>query len=96
MGDNFFELAGERNPTIQVPVGEETTIDLENGGLAIHNMRIAGLDDSYNTDDDFVSDPDLFAGGDTGFITFQFDEAGTFIYRCDFHPAEMVGEIEVQ
>jgi hypothetical protein len=96
MGDNFFDLDGERNPAIPVTAGEETTIDLENTGQAIHNMRIAGADDEYNTDDDFVSDPDLFAGGDTGSITFTLDEPGTYNYRCDFHPLEMVGTLEAQ
>jgi plastocyanin len=96
MGDNFFDLDGERNPAIPVTAGEETTIDLENTGQAIHNMRIAGPDDEYNTDDDFVSDPDLFAGGDTGSITFTLDEPGTYNYRCDFHPLEMVGTLEAQ
>lgn len=29
------------------------------------------------------------APGDTGTITFRFDELGTFDFRCDVHPVQM-------
>ena len=102
MGDNFFEFAGEAEPAIAVAAGEEITIDLTNDGLAIHNMHIAGTDNEFGDaicelgGEEPCSDPDLFQAGDTGSITFSFDEPGTFIFRCDFHPAEMIGTIEVQ
>lgn len=102
MGDNFFEFEGETGPTIAVAASEEITIDLTNGGLAIHNMHIAGTDNEFGVaickagEEEPCSDPDLFQSGDTGSITFSFDEPGTFIFRCDFHPAEMTGTIEVQ
>ncbi len=96
MGDNFFTFGGERQPAVQVAAATETTIDLTNGGSAIHNMHIAGVDNEYDTDDDFVSEPSLFRGGDTGSIAFQIDEPGTYDFRCDFHPTEMTGTLEVQ
>ena len=102
MGDNFFELDGEREPDIAAPLGEQTTIDLTNDGFAIHNLHIAGTDNEYGIafcesgGDEPCSDPNLFAGGDTGSIAFQFDEAGTFVFRCDFHPTQMVGTISVE
>lgn len=96
MGDNFFTFEGEKDPTIPVPAGEETTIDLINIGVAIHNMRIAGVDNKYNSDDDFVSDPELFSEGDTGTITFKIDEAGTYDFKCDFHPDQMKGKVQVE
>ncbi len=102
MGDNFFELDGQREPDIAVPLGEQTTIDLTNDGFAIHNLHIAGTDNEYGDDfcetggDEPCSDPALFAGGDTGSITFSFDEPGTFVFRCDFHPIQMVGTITVE
>src|SRR3989304_5288576 len=40
--------------------------DLKNGGVAIHNMRIAGPDGSYTTGDDVASVPHLIAVGVTG------------------------------
>ena len=95
MGDNFFEVDGETNPTLEVGVGESITFGIVNDGIAVHNMRIAGVDNEYVSDDDFVSDPDLFLGGDEGTLTFAIDEAGTFNYRCDFHPIVMVGQISV-
>ena len=95
MGDNFFEVDGETNPTLEVGVGESISFDVVNDGVAIHNMRIAGVDNEYNSEDDFVSDPAQFFGGDEGTLTFTIDEAGTFDYRGDFHPTEMVGQISV-
>ncbi len=96
MGDNFFTFEGQQEPTIPVKASEETTIDLTNVGVAIHNMRIAGVDNTYNSDDDFVSDPQLFNAGDTGKLTFQIDQAGTYDFRCDFHPDQMTGKVQVE
>jgi plastocyanin len=95
MGDNFFTFEGQQEPTIPVKAGVETAFDLTNKGVAIHNMRIAGVDNTYNSDDDFVSDPELFSGGETGKITFQIDQAGTYDFRCDFHPDLMKGKLQV-
>ncbi|MCH8814481.1 MAG: c-type cytochrome [Chloroflexi bacterium] len=95
MGDNFFEVDGETNPTLEVGVGESITFEVVNNGVAIHNMRIAGVDNEYDSEDDFVSVPDFFAADDKGTLTFTFDEAGTFNYRCDFHQTEMLGQISV-
>jgi plastocyanin/mono/diheme cytochrome c family protein len=101
LGDNFFQLDGQQAPTLEVSVGQGVTIDLTNNGQAIHNMHIAGVDDTYDVDfcevgaDESCSDPDRMTGGDTGTIAFRFDEAGTFNFRCDFHPAVMTGQIVV-
>ncbi len=102
MGDNFFELDGQLEPEIAVPLGEQTTIDLTNDGFAIHNLHIAGTDNEYGDafcetgGDEPCSDPNLFAGGDTGNITFSFDEPGNFVFRCDFHLTLMTSTITVQ
>ena len=89
---NFFEAN-----TFTVSPGQEVTFNLTNDGAAIHNMRIAGGDGEYNTDDDTVSDPDLFQAGDSGTLVWTApDEAGEIIFRCDFHPLEMVGAISVE
>jgi len=96
LGDNFFSFEGEQDPTVRVDAGAGTTIDITNGGSAIHNMRIDGVDGEYDTEDDFVSDPDLLRGGDSAGIAFQIDAPGTYQFRCDFHPAEMTGTLEVQ
>ena len=95
MGDNFFAYEGANNPSFQVAVGDSISVALTNSGQAIHNMRIAGIDGEFSTDDDTVSDPDLIPGGSEGTLEFSFDEPGTYPYQCDFHPVQMLGEITV-
>jgi len=95
MGDNFFQLSGQNNPTLSVKVGQAVNVNLTNKGTAIHNMRTAGEDGSHDSGDDDVSDPLTVSSGATGTLTFTFDKAGTFPYRCDFHPDVMKGEIVV-
>ncbi len=101
MGDNFFEFEGQQNPTIEVSVGQEVAFDLVNQGAAMHNMHTAGPDGNYEAlgaalKDDFVSDPDIMSGGATGTMTLRFDQAGTYDYRCDFHPSQMLGKVEAK
>ena len=91
MGDNFFDAK-----EVTVASGVAVTFDLVNDGIAIHNMRIAGLDGEYNTEDDTVSDPDLFTPGDAGTLEWTApDQAGEIIFRCDFHPIDMIGTITI-
>jgi mono/diheme cytochrome c family protein/plastocyanin len=95
MGDNFFELEGQRNPSLGIALGQTVTVQLTNSGTQPHNMRTTGADAEFGTDDDAVSDPDLIAGGGTGTIAVSFAEAGTYEYQCEFHPDQMQGEITV-
>jgi len=97
MDDNFFALTegGEENPTLSVVAGEETTLQLENAGGSIHNMRIAGADGEFSSADDAVSDPAIVSGGEKATITFTLD-AGVVRYQCDFHPDAMKGTIEAE
>ena len=95
MGDNFFGLDDAINPTLEIAAGETVIFTVPNIGTNIHNLRFAGPDGEYETDDDFVSDPDLISGGEQGTLEFTFGEAATFPYRCDFHPKEMLGEVTV-
>jgi len=97
MGDNFFELDGEKNPTLSIAAGSDVTINLENKGTAIHNMRFGGEDSQYNTGDDAVSDPTLVSAGQKATLKFTAPaKAGKYIYQCDFHTTDMKGEIDVQ
>ncbi|HEU4760142.1 MAG TPA: cupredoxin domain-containing protein [Dehalococcoidia bacterium] len=100
MGDSFFEFQGKQNPTIPVAAGQAVTIDLTNKGTATHNMRIAGPDGKFEAlgqplNDDIVSDPDIISGGATATITVNL-AAGTYDFRCDFHPTVMFGKINAQ
>jgi len=93
MGDNFFEP-----DALTVTAGETVTIDITNDGSAIHNMRIAGADGDYNTDEDgAVSDPEIVPGGSDATISWEAPAAaGEIDFRCDFHPDVMIGTITVQ
>jgi plastocyanin len=92
MGDNFFEP-----DEFTVAPGTTITFNITNDGAAVHNMRVAGADNVYNTDDDVVSDPEMFTAGDTGTLVWTVpDEPGVYDFHCDFHPTEQVGTITVQ
>ena len=92
MGDNTFDPA-----EFSVPAGATVTFNLTNEGAAIHNMRIAGEDGDYNTDDDAASDPDIVSAGDTAVVEWTApDEAGEIDFQCDFHPTDMLGTITVE
>ncbi len=95
MGDNFFQLGDQKNPTLSIKVGQALKVNLTNKGVAIHNMRTAGEDATYTSGDDDVSDPDVVPSGATATLEFTFDKAGTFSYQCDFHADVMKGEIIV-
>ena len=92
MNDNFFEVDGETNPQMHVAATTSIGTVLENLGAAAHNFRIAGPDAEYDTDDDIISDPDLIPGGESGAAPIEL-AAGTYLYRCDFHPDAMLGEV---
>lgn len=93
---NVFLLNGTKNPTLKVPAGKEITINLENTGSAIHNMRFAGQDNKYNSNDDAVSKPDIVAAGQKAVLTFTAPaKPGKYDYHCDFHTTDMLGKIEV-
>lgn len=90
MGDNFF-LEND----LTVPAGQRLTISLNNEGRTVHNLRIAGPDGQYDTSDDLVSEPDVITSDEEGILSVGL-EPGLYIFRCDFHPVEMVGQIAVQ
>lgn len=97
MGDNFFDLDGARNPTLELAAGDAIEIALTNDGAAIHNMRFAGEDNQFNTSDDAVSDPNIVPGAQTATLEFTVPEnGGTYSYQCDFHPTDMKGTINAE
>ena len=92
MGDNTFE------PTEFTASGGQTiTFRIGNGGKQIHNVRLAGADNEYITEDDALSLPTLVYGDEAATLDWTAPgPGGTFDFRCDFHPAAMVGKITVE
>jgi len=81
---------------IAVSIGESVLIRVTNSDLFAHNLRIAGLDGEFDTQDDAVTEPDTLGGGDAGELMFAPPVAGRYTFRCDFHPASMGGVIVVE
>ncbi|MCH8900862.1 MAG: cupredoxin domain-containing protein [Chloroflexi bacterium] len=102
MGDNFFVYNDATAPEIVVAAGQEITLEITNDGNALHNMHIGDTSGNYEIgvcavgDPEPCSDPGEIFAGDTATITFRLDEPGTYSFRCDFHPLEMVGTIRVE
>ncbi|MDP2949298.1 MAG: cupredoxin domain-containing protein, partial [Chloroflexota bacterium] len=86
MGDNFF-----RPNQLAARPGQKVIINLVNKGVAVHNMRQAGLDNQFQSGDDVASDPNVVNPGQKASLEFTIDQAGTYKFRCDFHPVDMTG-----
>lgn len=91
MGDNFFEPN-----ELEVEAGQRFRINLANEGNFVHNLRIAGPDDTFDTGDDLESTPDSPKAGEAGELVGQIDEPGVYRFRSDFQAGEMVGTITVK
>jgi len=103
MADFYFaDASGNKNPTISVKVGESVTFDLANTGTAVHNVHVADASGKYATafcttsGSDPCSNPASVTAGSTGKLTVKFASAGTYEFRCDFHPTQMSGKFVVQ
>lgn len=76
--------------------GQQVTFNFTNKGVAIHNMRIAGRDNKYETADDAVSQPDIVKSGGTAILIWTAPaKAGAYKFRCDYHP-QSTGTITVR
>jgi len=91
MKDNLFEPK-----EFTVSEGAEVTFNITNGGSAIHNMRVAGADNEFNTDDDAESDQIIAAGATSTVEWTAPAESGTYDFQCDYHLPDMTGTITVE
>jgi hypothetical protein len=96
---DFFDSSGAKNPTISLPAGA-VTIDLKNTGVATHNVHVSNASGVYaeticGKSSDPCSKPVSINGGESGTISLNLTP-GTYKYRCDFHPTQMLGTIEVK
>jgi heme-degrading monooxygenase HmoA len=98
MDDNVFIYGGEENPTIPVPASQDVSLDLRNDGTAVHNVHVS-LTGEFEENlcegetEEPCSEPSSIDGGETGVLEFNLP-AGSYDYRCDFHPVEMTGTFE--
>ncbi len=80
-------------PTITVDLGDNVTLTLNSTDGPNHNWFI-------DYDNDGTDDPDEPNSGNfqSTQITWNFtaDRAGTFNYRCKFHPTEMTGTLVIR
>ena len=91
MKDNVFGTKA-----ISATAGSNVTFDLENVGKVPHNMRIAPLDGNYDSPDSVVTDPEIVSPAKSGTLKWEVPKApGTYKFRCDIHPTEMTGTIQV-
>ena len=82
--------------TISAEAGQVVEIVLTNIGSVAHNLRLAGIDDEYNTRDDWLTNPATLLEGDVGTVVVKLDDPGTYAFRCDFHPTLQVGTFTVR
>jgi plastocyanin len=94
-----IEIAGARfvQNNLQMPLGESVTIRVTNSDQQAHNLRFAGLDGTYDTEDDAVVSPDpIPSDGGASELVYAPALAGTYTFRCDFHPGTMGGTMTVE
>ncbi|MDO8616284.1 MAG: cupredoxin domain-containing protein [Dehalococcoidia bacterium] len=92
LGDNFFDPK-----TFTVKAGQEVKFTIKNNGVAIHNMRFAGDDNTFDNADDVVSKDVIIKAGQSSELEMKAPaKAGTYNLKCDFHPVESTGTITVK
>jgi len=80
---------------LHIATGKSATIRVINGDSQPHNLRVAGLDGDYQTEDDAVTEPPAIDGNGAGELKFAPPVPGRYTFRCDFHPGTMGGQIVV-
>ncbi len=81
---------------ISANAGQVVEIVVKNVGSVAHNLRLAGVDDEYNTRDDWLTDPASLSSGDTGTVVVKLDDPGVYTFRCDFHTTMQFGTFTVR
>ena len=89
MHDSAFEP-----DVLVIDAGTRVKLNLTNLGEFVHNIRIAGPDGEYETEDDIMSEDIL--PGETGELIFELEEEGEFAFRDDFRKETMTGTLTVQ
>ncbi len=79
------ELSGNAGDVIEILV--------TNTGTISHNMVVAGLDNEYDTGDDFEPQPFAIQPGETGRLVVKLDPPDAYRFRCAFHPTTEFGTL---
>jgi plastocyanin len=98
--EGVYEIVSENSVfqgnDVQLPLGQPSIIRVVNRDQLTHNLRIAGLDGQYDTEDDAVTEPAAVEPGSSGELSFAPAIPGAYTFRCDYHPGSMGGQITVQ
>jgi len=81
---------------LRVPVGTTAKIDVSNRDTQQHNLRIAGFDGAYLTEDDALTTPDPIEPSGSGSLEFAPAVPGAYTFHCDYHPGTMGGRVVVE
>jgi plastocyanin len=85
-----------RGNNLRVPFGESVKIDVTNRDAETHNLRIAGFDGEFQTEDDAITAPDPIEANGAGSLDFSPIVTGAYTFRCDYHPGTMGGRVTVE
>ena len=88
MRNGFFSPSG-----LTIRAGGDYILELRNRDGKAYNLRIAGPDGKYETEDDLVSDN--VDSGKTGSLALRIDQPGSYDFRSDSEPISMVGTLTV-
>jgi mono/diheme cytochrome c family protein/plastocyanin len=84
---------------IVVPAGQPVTVNVTNSGQAMHNWDVLDSTGTTTLKDasgkGIVTNPQLLTPGANAAVTFTISTPGTYNFRCDVHPTEMVGHLFV-
>jgi len=81
---------------VTASAGDVVEFVVTNTGSVSHNLRLAGLDDEYDTADDFEMPPNVILPGEVQRLVVKLDEPGTYRFRCDFHPLVQTGTLTLE
>lgn len=87
--DNFFE-----QEVIAVPAGQSVTVRLQNQGQQQHNISFYTR--SPQNGGQLIQMGEVIGGGRETTVTFTApSQPGDYFFRCDIHPNEMTGTLQV-